>query len=235
MSAQLPSGQTAVSAGATTGRARGGIGRTPMPLSQLVYYNPNRPDATEAIWQPQYDFQTYLQAGQTSMTFFQVPNGQSSKTLNDTNMQLAGQFPAPTAFLVTAIMVLFEPLNVVSRATNVSGAAAANWVDAVAVANSGFLQLQIGNKIYLTDAPIGKFPPNFTIGGMAAAAGTSTSDKQWEADYARSVGRYYEITPFLIPQSQNFQVTLNWPTAVSVTVAGRIGVILDGFYYRQSQ
>ena len=47
--------------------------------------------------------------------------------------------------------------------------------------------------------------------------------------------RYAEITPFFIPQTQNFQVGLYWPTAVAVTIAGRIGVVLDGFYYRQSQ
>ncbi len=53
--------------------------------------------------------------------------------------------------------------------------------------------------------------------------------------YARSAGRYYDITPFVIPQTQNFAVTLNWPTAQAVVTAGTIGVILDGFYYRQSQ
>jgi hypothetical protein len=35
--------------------------------------------------------------------------------------------------------------------------------------------------------------------------------------------------------NQNFIVTLNWPTDVTVANTGRIGVCLDGFYYRQSQ
>ena len=54
-------------------------------------------------------------------------------------------------------------------------------------------------------------------------------------DFARAIGRYYEITPLLVPMNQNFSVALNWPAAVAVATTGRIGVILDGFYYRQSQ
>lgn len=209
-------------------------GRQPLPLNALAAYNPNRAGAVEAIWQPFYDFQTYAQAGQTSLTFFQVPVGQSSKTLADTNMTLAGQFPAPTSFLCTGIMVAFLPLNAVSQSATASRELT-NVKDAVAVANSGWLALNIGSKNYLTDGPIGKFPPNFSISGIAAVAGTFTAGQTTDANYARAAGRYYSITPFAIPQGQNFSVTLNWPTAVSVTVAGRIGVILDGFYYRQSQ
>jgi hypothetical protein len=211
-----------------------GIGRTPMPLSQLAFYNPNRPDATEAIWQPFYDFQAYGTAGATSMTFFQVPNGQSSKTYADTNMELAGQFPAPTAFLCTAIMVAFFPGGNPS-ATGTALAASTYWNDVVSVANSGYLELTIGSKPYLRDAPIGKFAPNFTVGGVAAVGIANTALTQTQTAFARAAGRYYEITPFLIPQSQNFNIKLYWPTAQTVNVTGRIGVIMDGFYYRQSQ
>lgn len=214
-----------------------GIGRTPLALRDLIFYNPNRADSTEAIWQPFYDFQTYNTAGSTSMTFFQVPNGQSSKTYADTNMELAGQFPAPTAFLCTAVMVAFFPGGNPS-ATGTALAASTYWNDAVAVANSGYLELTIGSKPYLRDAPVGKFAPNFTVNGVAAvgvALDGSTAVNQTLISFARSQGRYYEITPFLIPQSQNFNVKLIWPTAQTVNVTGRIGVILDGFYYRQSQ
>ncbi len=215
---------------------RGGVGRTPLSLDQLVYYNPNRPDSTEAIWQPFYDYQTYGTAGATSFTFFQVPNGQSSKTYADTNMELAGQFPAPTAFLCTAIMVFFSP-GAAASITGTAAAASANWNDVVNVANAGYLELTIGSKPYLRDAPIGKFAPNFTINGASSVAIGSgqTTVSQVQTGYARAAGRYYEITPFLIPQSQNFNVKLFFPTAQTVTNAGRIGVILDGFYYRQSQ
>jgi hypothetical protein len=211
-------------------------GRVPNSLTDLQQYNPNLPDAIEAIWQPYYDMQSYPTAGQTQLLFFQIPQGQSAKTLADTNMVLAGQFPAPTAFLCTALMVLYMP-GFANLASNTAAAATANANinDVVKVADSGYLQLTIGSKVYLNDAPLGKFPPNFSVGGLQALAGTYAAGTQVTSDFARSIGRYYEITPLLIPMNQNFSVSLNWPTAVTVTAIGRIAVILDGFYYRQSQ
>jgi hypothetical protein len=211
-------------------------GRVPNSLDDLQQYNPNLPNAIEAIWQPFYDMQSYPTAGQTQLLFFQVPQGQSSKTFSDTNMTLAGQFPAPTAFLTTAIQVLFMP-GFANSASNALAAATpnANLNDVVKVADAGYLQLQIGSKIYLTDAPLGKFPPNFSVGGLQAYTGTFAAGVGVSSDFARAIGRYYEITPLLIPMNQNFSISLNWPTAVATTAIGRIAVILDGFYYRQSQ
>lgn len=213
-------------------------GRTPNSIQDLQQYNPNLPDAIEAIWQPFYDMQSYVSAGVNQMLFFQVPQGQgtTAKTLSDTNMTLAGQFPAPTAFLTTAIQVLFMP-GFANKASNTFTAATANnnINDVVLIADAGFLQLTIGSKVYLTDAPLGKFPPNFSVGGLQAYAGTFTAGTGISSDFARSIGRYYEITPLLIPMSQNFSVSLNWPTVVATAAIGRIAVILDGFFYRQSQ
>lgn len=216
------------------GNGRRQMGRAPLSLAQLAQYNPNRPDATEAIWQPFYDFTTYAAAGQTSLSFFQSPQGAGGKTYADTNMTLAGQFPAPTAFLCTAIMIAFFPAGLPS-VTGTQGAISAYWNDAVEVANSGWLEFAIGSKVYLRDAPIGKFAPNFTVNGVFGGYGSSTAGVIAQTGFARAAGRYYEITPFLIPQSQNFSVQLFWPALVDVTATGRIGCILDGFYYRQSQ
>lgn len=216
--------------------ARRSLGRAPLSLSDLARYNPNRPDATEAIWQPFYDFQSYVSAGVNQQSFFQVPVGQgaTAKTYADTNMQLAGQFPAPTAFLCTAIMVYFDP-GAADSATSTTAVAQSNINDVIAVANSGYLEFTIGSKVYLRDAPLGKFAPNFTVNGFAALLGSTTAPAMIQTGFARAAGRYYEVTPFLIPQSQNFNVTLYWPTVQSTVSIGRIGIIMDGFYYRQSQ
>lgn len=213
---------------------RASLGRTPMGLDQLAYYNPNRPDATEAIWQPTYDYQSYGTAGATSQIFFQVPNGQSGKTFFDTNMVLPGQFAAPTAFLCVAVMVYFDAGAAESQSTT-NVPLQTNINDVVSVANSGWLELTIGSKVYLRDAPIGKFPPNFTINGFTAISANFTAPVVTHTGFARAAGRYYEVTPFLVPQGQNFNVTIQWPSAVTVVTTGRIGVILDGFLYRQSQ
>lgn len=211
------------------------VSRSPLPLASLAQYNPNRPDATEALWQPYYDRQTYGTAGATSFSFFQTPNGQSGKTFADTNMLAAGQFPAPTAFLVTAIQVVLFP-GALASITGTQGAVSTFWNDTVAVANAGYLEFVIGSKPYLRDAPIGKFAPNFTINGIAGAGvGNATAGVVSSTNFARAAGRYYEITPLLIPQNQNFSVTLYFPTAVAIGVTGSIECILDGFFYRQSQ
>lgn len=210
-----------------------GYGRTPLPLSSLQNYNPNRSDQIEAIWQPFYHKVAYAQAGQASLQFFNVA---FSGDYTVTNMPAAAFFPAPTAFLCTAIMLNFLPGNAV--ATDNGAAAAgnvANWKDVVAVANAGFVEFVIGGKVYLRDFPSGKFAPNYTIQGVASSSGTYAATAETVVNYARAAGRYYEITPFLIPQTQNFSITLYTPTVVAVTVAGNVIATMDGFYYRQSQ
>lgn len=223
----------AAPAPATSSVRRGGFGRQPLPLSQLAAYNPNRADQVEAIWQPFYHKVAYAQAGQASLQFFNVA---FSGDYTVTNMPAAAFFPAPTAFLCTAIMLNFLPGNTVSQAGTAASRVLTNWADVVAVANAGYVEFVIGGKVYLRDSPSGKFAPNYTINGVAAMAGSGTAAGDiGDVNYARAAGRYYEITPFLIPQTQNFSITLYTPTVQAVTSAGNIIATMDGFYYRQSQ
>ncbi len=207
----------------------------PPGLPALQGYGVNRPDQVEVIWQPFYDIQTYGAGGATQFTFFQTPVGQSGSTKASTNMQAAGQFPRPWEFLCTGIQVWFDNGAVVSR-TAAAAAVMTNCNDADAVLNgAAFLDLFIGSKSYLSDAPLAKFPPSFRLQTETQIAGTYAAGTQVLVDYATSAGRYYAITPVRIPANQNFNVTANFPTAISVTTAGRLGVILDGFLYRLSQ
>src|ERR1700691_2160564 len=213
-------------------------GRVPNVVSDLSQYNPNRPDAIEAVWQPFYDFQSYPTTGQTQLSFFAVQNGQGGKTYADTNMTLGNQFPAPTAFLCTALMIFFFPNYAGSVSTTHTALTAnVNINDSVGVYHSGWVEFTIGSKLYLRDAPIGKMPPNVGICclqayGLLQYDQAAPSISQVSTDMTQAIGRYYEITPLLIPMNQNFSFTLNWPTDVTVNNTGRIGVCLDGFYYR---
>lgn len=207
------------------------FGRTPIPLSQLQNYNPNRPDQIEAIWQPFYHKVTYPTTGQAALQFFNVA---FSGDYTVTNMPAAAFFPAPTCFLCCAIMLNFQPGATISQIGTAAARAEANWIDTVAVANAGYVEFVIGGKVYLRDSPSGRFAPNYTVNGVAminGAGNTGSADVQ----FARAAGRYYEITPFLIPQTQNFSITLYTPTVVTVTNAGTVLATMDGFYYRQSQ
>lgn len=211
-----------------------GYGRTPLPLSALQNYNPNRSDQIEAIWQPFYHKVAYPTTGQAALQFFNIA---FSGDYTVTNMPAAAFFPAPTAFLCTAIMLNFLPGASVSQAASAASRAQNNWVDTVAVANGGYVEFVIGGKVYLRDSPSGRFAPNYTINGVAAMAsdGSGTATGVADVQYARAAGRYYEITPFLIPQTQNFSITLYTPTLVTVSTAANVIATMDGFYYRQSQ
>lgn len=205
-------------------------------LDDLQKYNVNRAGQIEGIRQSLYDFQTYAQAGQTSLTFFQIPVGQSNKTLADTNMEAAGALPAPKRFLIESIEIHFFPGNAVSAFG--AQAAAENINDVYDVAKSGWLDLFIGSKSYLTEAPLGRFPSSSGLGifGAFADATTAGANMQSRIDYARFGGKVYQMEPpILLVPTQNFKVTLNWPTAVAINANARIGVVMNGILYRNSQ
>lgn len=205
-------------------------------LTELQQYNVNRPDQIEAIKASLYDFQPYAAAGQTQLSFFQTPKGGASgKTLADTNMTAAGSLPAPISFLVQSIEIYFFPLNGISATGEV---VASNWNDVYTIAKSGWLELFIGSKPYLDEAPLIKFPPRCGIAGVGALSDTTTAaaDRVSKIDYASFGGEPYDLKPpILLVPTQNFEVTMNWPALVPITVAGRIGVQLGGILYRNSQ
>lgn len=207
--------------------------RIPIPLSDLQQYNPNRADQVEGIWQPFYHNQSYAAAGQSALVFFNVA---FSGNYTVTNMPNASFFPAPTAFLCRALMLNFIPGSATTASAAAPAAAqTANWADVVAVANGGYVEFVIGGKVYLRDSPSGRFAPNYSVSGMFGIGATLTAPAQTTVQFARAASRYYEITPFLIPQTQNFSVTLYTPTAIAVQAGASVIATMDGFYYRQSQ
>ncbi len=219
----------------------------PPTVGELHRYNVNRAGQAEGIVQPLYDYQTYNgAAGQTSLRFFALPIGQGvpAKTLADTNMEGAGQMPAPKEQLVTAIQVVFMPGVPTSTdgLPSTTGVAAPgnNWNDVYTVFRSGYLDFFIGSKSYLIDAPVGKFSNDFRLAGSAAVALETDGAGpvgQTIVDYATFAGPIYQISPVRLTSNQNFDVTLRWPEAIALPSGNdaRIGVILMGFQYRLSQ
>lgn len=209
-------------------------------LEQLQKYEVNRKGAHEAVRQSLYDYQTYDAAnGHSVLSFFQVPQGQSSKTQEDTNIEQAGALPSPKRFLVESIEVYFWPGDNIAA----FGAQAVNDFvnDVYNVAKSGFLRLFIGSKDYLIEGPLMRFPPKTCLDIDAALADSTTagSDQQSRIAYATMKGRPYRLQPpIFIPPTQNFKVSLEWPNgAVSLdsSTDARIGVVMDGILYRLSQ
>lgn len=201
-------------------------------------YGVNVQGVVEAIYQPTYDTLAYAAAGQNALRFFQTPVGQAGRTLEDTNMRQAGSFPAPQQFLANQICLEFVP----GVLPGVSSAVPADMIeyvnDVFTFATNGVLELNVGSKNKLTDAPLGKFPASHTLDIGAALSNAAAGATGLTVNYAAPKGMLYDITPINIPWGQNFDVTLSWPTALAPlpsTVAGTVRVTLNGFLYRLAQ
>jgi hypothetical protein len=204
----------------------------------------NLPGQWEAIPWVLYDYQAYAAAGASQLSFFQAPVGQSGKTYEDTNMVLAGQLSKNNAFLIHAIEVAFWPTVPGVAADNPAafGAEAiANIVnDVYAINHSGYLQLTVNNKVYMTDGPLGQFPSkrNMELSAALADASTAGADLQSRIAYAYNGGdqRQWGDLPIFLEESQSFGVTLNWPNGKAVvTNPARIGIRMAGTLYRTAQ
>lgn len=211
--------------------------------AELSRYSVNRP-GWEAIKQSLYDYQAYAAAGQAQLTFFSLPVGANGRTLTDTNMTLAGQLPKNQEFLITSVEVFFSPTTPTVAAAMPAafgaGAVAVLVNDSYIVGRSGNLNLTIGAKPYLQEAPLGRFPQKayFHVDAALADATTAAANLQSRVAYGQWSGRPYLLdpAPLLLPENQNFSVSLNWPEGVqAISNPGRIGVILDGILYRRSQ
>jgi hypothetical protein len=214
----------------------------------------------EAVRQTFYDFQLYLTAGQAQLLFFQNQIGQGitsalgavvagNKSFADTNMNLSGQLTSGQNFLMQSIEIFFEPGSSAAASTYVQHAittfiavptqvllAAPNDVDAIR--QSGWLEFLVLSKTYLREAPIGRFPPKTQLDLDSAMATNSATTASIFALSAKFYGRPYYIQPWVtIPSTTNFNVALNWPGAVATPSGfnGRIGCVLDGILFRNTQ
>jgi len=228
-------------------------------LNQLKQFAVNRAGA-EGIRQSLYDYLLYPTAGVAQLNFFSLPIGQgiatalgaavgSAKTINDTNMDSAGLLPAGKSFLVTSVEVPFYAGLSAAASTYtpavpsvfaaVAAAAVAGQVNDVATFyQSGSLKLFIGSKTYLEEAPLLRFPPKTQLTVETALATNSATTAEIATVSAKISGRPYMVEPpIYLENNQNFVVQLNFPAAVATPSGfnGRVGVILDGYLYRNSQ
>lgn len=211
-------------------------------IAELQKFNVNL-EEFEKIKQSLYDSAAYAAAGANTITFFQIPKGQSGKTIEDTNMTLAGQLPTNQLFLVESIEVLFLPADPTAAAAMPAAfgaqAVATSVNDVYIFYRSGALVFTIGSKDYLTEAPLQKFPPKTRFDLHAAVADQSTiaGDLQTRIAYAYATGRPYLINPpLLLIENQNFSLELRWPNGVqAITNPARVFVTLDGVLFRRAQ
>lgn len=223
----------------------GNMGMNIPNFGQLTDYSVNRAGEYEGTRQSLYDFQTYDSAGAISTNFFQVPQGQSSKTIQDTNMELAGSLPNPKYFLIQSIELMIFPAELPVQISNTAAtdAVLTNFSnDVYEIGKAGNLDLFIGSKSYLQESPLMRFPPKtclkteFSAAYQMKQAAAADESGQIVGDYASFFGRPYFIDPWiLLTPTQNFKVQITFSAAVAISADARWGVILDGILYKLSQ
>ena len=217
-------------------------GGVPAQTLQAVssQYNVNLATYEVITW-PLYDRATYTSAATTSLTFFQTPNGQGGKTYGDTNMDTAGIIASPNFFFMTGLEVKIIP-NLSTNKPSVgpqADSAGLFFNDVWAMfAGKNFVQLVIGAKKYITE-PLSKMSNTNRLDGVGAVCTNLTigaATQSW-LDYAAIVGVPYEIVPFLLPPNQPFQLSINWPVAITLpsTTNPDIEVTINGLLYRPAQ
>lgn len=190
----------------------------------------------ETVYAPLYDYRV-VRSILAYQCFFQHPVGvaveEGVRTQRDTNMMMPGSMPAGNQFLITGLRVLFIP-DVLGHRINRHE----DEQDVNRMLLGGELRLRIGNREYVHDAPLAKFPSCLPKTWMAELAYLNADDEEarWRAVYDPSVTRaagmaYYKITPLYIPANMHFMVEImHEPQALNTP--GKLGVILDGHLWR---
>lgn len=232
-------------------------------VGQFRDYMANQLGAVEVIKQSLYDTVLYPTAGAAQMLFFQNPIGQglsaspgnanNPKALSDTNMDLAGQLPAPQGFWVQSIEVDFQPGSVntantftlQTAASSAAAPAAATGVvqigainDVNSIYSTGALVFTIGQKPYLREGALMRFAPKCRFELDASLGGNSATTANFGAAKLKAGGRPYILEPGIaLMTSQNFSISLNWPVVVATPSGfnGAVRVILDGWLFRAVQ
>ena len=215
------------------------------------------PNQSEVIRQRYYDYQLYATAGYTQLNFFSQPIGSgltsapgavagTTKTRHDTNLEIANSLPSGKGVMIESLEVIFLPGSVSTANTYTAvalttfAAAAAATVgnsitDIYTIYQSGLLELQILDKVMLSETPLLAFPPKAQFDGFAAIASNSATVGASASTFLKAAGRPYYLQPEVALRSgENFSVSVKWPGVVATPSGfnGRIGVILDGFVQR---
>jgi len=202
-------------------------------IAELAKYGVNVANVAQVITQPLYHYQPYEAAGVSRLTFFQNPVGSNvggtNLTMEDTNMEAAGQLPNPKTMLVLGIQ-----FQVISGAdVNQTDPALTQTADLDALLGRGHVQFFVGSKAQYDSVGMEHFPTNNGLVSESAIGSTAGI-----LDSARYSGPINRITPLVLPSNQNFKVTVDFPNGLVAMPSGQdavIGCKLIGYQYRLAQ
>lgn len=195
----------------------------------------------EQVDQPIYSYVSYGTGGATSFTFFNTASGSATNGLGDTNMDAAAVLSAGKRFAVFGIGVHFigSAPHVFNSAVTTSQL---NDIKGV-LEGVSYFQFTVLDKVYYTIAPLSYLPGGFGVfvGGaayqrtQASAADGNGYIAYGENGVPQPANMRKLRVAIPIPQQVRFAATVNFPTAVTIGTASRIGVILDGILIRARQ
>lgn len=169
--------------------------------------------AWQGTTEPLYASRVYPKAGVKTMNFF-VTVG---RTIIESNMQVAGQMPLGSMFLIQSIEVDIAIDSMNKREVARSLARLYGW---------GGLRLMIGSANYLTLAPLRLFSPPPVV-----------SEKKPTEVFTgfRSGPLVLSLHDLLLISQKDFCVILDWPEAPPITADATVFVYLHGRYYRKTR
>lgn len=195
----------------------------------LNYGNP------EDFDQPLYDRMGYPAAGVSSLSFFSIPNGQStslvtagavaarSKTYRDTNLSTAGQLSG-NGFVIEGLSVAY---------IHEDEGEVANPTDRDKLRNGGWCEFKVGDKLVLR-CPLVSLPElNPIVIGSTTATTTTMIGSVGGGSYLHPIKRLKVPVP--IPSNQFFTFVMYWDGGtVTVTKQVDILLMLHGYNRRPS-
>jgi hypothetical protein len=210
-----------------------------IPIEMKAFMQPSSNE--EVIDQPLYHMQSYGTGGATSFTFFQTAQGSATNGLADTNMTNAGSLSVGQRFAVLSLGVYMIP-SAPMQFSGGSTASALNDIKGV-IEGIGSLTFTVLNKTYLNTAPLASMPAGmgtFIGGASYQRTQASAADANGFIAYGNNgvpmpSARYQLRSPVPIPAQVSFNVTVNFPTAITVTTASRLGIFLWGLLIRAKQ
>lgn len=174
---------------------------------------------------------TFTDNSTTSLRFFDETGG-----VTTTNMQAAGQIPAPMYFDIYHIGVYFDLTTSIQAI--VAGAVNDGALEDMINLMDGVVHLEVAQKRYW-ESFIWACPAGGGVDGDLAMAGTYTATDGDRSEFATNGvpdlrNRQCLWGDITIPHNQNFSVELRWPAAVDTQV-GNVDIItyLEGYLYRR--
>lgn len=173
----------------------------------------------EAIWHVIYDTKVYTDNSTVSLNFFDSAN---VGTLDLTNMELPGQFPAPQIFDIHGVMCdLWTAAGVSTSATNTGNI------------NDIYLLVFVGRPrwlLTLQQKAYGPYPLTTLHGSGAPTVFGFSSDGAEILQVAssdRTPGWNYNGSITIPPQTA-FQFNITWAAAQDLTADWRVRVLMSG-------